>query len=252
MNRLLFVRRHRFAYSNAVPAADAHSLVPKKNERAQMAKLLVIEDHALVREGLVQTLRQLDAMEVSEVADFQGANVLLERGEIFDLALLDLGLPGVDGVTCLKSFRQRYPSMPVVILSAYDDAHTVNRAMRCGAAGFVSKASSSDRLLAVLREVLSGNVQSPDAAQKKKVFVASPHLPMGKGKTDPADFGLTDRQVEVLSLMVRGKSNRDIAGLLGLSEGTVKIHLSTIFKRLGVSSRTQAMIVVARRGIRLD
>ena len=218
-----------------------------------MAKLLVIDDHALVREGLVQTLRQLDAMEVSEVADFHGANVLLEQNGAFDLVLLDLGLPGVDGVTCLKSFRQRYPSMPVVILSAYDDAHTVNRAMRCGAAGFVSKASSSDRLLTVLREVLSGSVLSPEAAQRK-VFVTPPHLPLvGKGKkTDPAAFGLTDRQVEVLGLMVRGTSNRDIASLLGLSEGTVKIHLSMIFKRLGVSSRTQAMIVVARRGIRLD
>ena len=218
-----------------------------------MAKLLVIEDHALVREGLVQTLRQLDAMEVWEVADFHGANVLLEQKGAFDLVLLDLGLPGVDGATCLKSFRQRFPEMPVVILSAYDDAHTVNKAMRGGAAGFVSKASSSDRLLAVLREVLSGNVLSPEASQKK-AFVTSPHLPLiGRGKkTDPAHFGLTERHVEVLNLMVRGKSNRDIASLLGLSEGTVKIHLSTIFKRLGVSSRTQAMIVVARRGIRLD
>lgn len=216
-----------------------------------MVKLLVIEDHALVREGLVQTLKQLDAVEISEVADFDGANALLDLGHVFDLVLLDLGLPGVDGLTCLKSFRLRYPSMPVVILSAYDDAHTVNKAMKGGAAGFVSKAYSSDRLLTVLREVLSGNVLSPDVSQKK-AFVASHHLPTGEGDADPSDFGLTDRQAEVLGLMVRGKSNRDIAGLLGLSEGTVKIHLTAIFKRLGVSSRTQAMIVVARRGIRLD
>lgn len=216
-----------------------------------MIKLLVIEDHALVREGLVQTLKQLDAVEISEVADFDGANTLLDQGHVFDLVLLDLGLPGVDGLTCLKSFRLRYPSMPVVILSAYDDAHTINKAMKGGAAGFVSKAYSSDRLLTVLREVLSGNVLSPDVSQKK-AFVASHHLPTGEGDADPSDFGLTDRQAEVLGLMVRGKSNRDIAGLLGLSEGTVKIHLTAIFKRLGVSSRTQAMIVVARRGIRLD
>lgn len=217
-----------------------------------MAKLLIIEDHALVREGLVQTLRQLDAVEVSEVADFDGANALLEQqGCSFDLVLLDLGLPGVDGLTCLKSFRTRYPWMPVVILSAYDDAHTVGKAMKGGAAGFVSKSYSTDRLLSVLREVLSGNVLSPEVSDNK-VFVASHHLPTGDGDADPSSFGLTDRQAEVLSLMVRGKSNRDIAALLGLSEGTVKIHLTAIFKRLGVSSRTQAMIVVARRGIRLD
>ena len=220
---------------------------------APMVKLLVIEDHALVREGLVQTLRQLEesGVEVSEVADFEGANALLDQGQAFDLALLDLGLPGVDGLTCLKSFRQRYPSMPVVILSAYDDARTVTKAMKCGAAGFVSKSYSSDRLLSVLRDVLSGNVFSPDVSEKK-AFVASHHLPTGEEETDPSEFGLTERQTQVLALMARGKTNRDIAALLGLSEGTVKIHLTAIFKLLGVSSRTQAMVVVARRGICLD
>ena len=123
--------------------------------------------------------------------------------------------------------------------------------MKCGAAAFVSKTCSSDRLLSVLREVLAGNVFSPDVTQKN-AFVASPHMPIGEGDVDPADFGLTDRQAQVLGLMVRGKSNRDIGALLGLSEGTVKIHLTSIFKLLGVSSRTQAMVIVARRGIRLD
>ena len=217
-----------------------------------MVKLLVVEDHALVREGLVQALKQLQETEVDvfEVSDFDGANLLLAQGHAFDLVLLDLGLPGVDGLSCLKSFRQRYPSMPVVILSAYDDAQTINKAMKNGAAAFVSKTYSSDRLLSVLREVLAGSVFLPDVFQKN-AFVASPHTPIGGGDADPADFGLTERQAEVLGLMVRGKSNRDIGALLGLSEGTVKIHLTAIFKLLGVSSRTQAMVVVARRGIRI-
>ncbi len=219
-----------------------------------MVKLLVVEDHALVREGLVQTLRQLDTsvVEVVDVADFEGANALLVQGHLFDLMLLDLGLPGIDGLTCLKSFRQRYPLMPVVILSAYDDSRTVNKTMKCEAAGFVSKSYSSERLLEVLREVLAGHVSSPEVSSNKS-FVATPISPISEeGDVDPADFGLTERQAEVLGLMVRGKSNRDIAALLGLSEGTVKIHLTAIFKALGVSSRTQAMVVVARRGIRLS
>ena len=218
-----------------------------------MVKLLVVEDHALVREGLVQTLRQLKEKDtnVLEVSDFDGANRLLEQGHVFDLVLLDLGLPGVDGLSCLKSFRQRYPEMPVVILSAYDDTHTVSKTLKCGAAAFVSKTCSSDRLLSVLRGVLAGNVFSPDVTEKQ-AFVASPLAPIGEGDVDPADVGLTDREAQVLGLMVRGKSNRDIGTLLGLSEGTVKIHLTAIFKLLGVSSRTQAMVVVARRGIRLD
>lgn len=219
-----------------------------------MVKLLVVEDHALVREGLVQTLRQLDTsdVEVFEVADFDGANGLFMQGYAFDLVLLDLGLPGVDGLTCLKFFRQRYPLIPVVVLSAYDDAHTVGKAMKCGAAGFVSKTCASDHLLSVLRDVLAGRVFSPEIplSPSSVSFPVFSHFPIGEGR-EPSDFGLTERQAEVLSLMVKGKSNRDIAGLLGLSEGTVKIHLTAIFKVLGVSSRTQAMVAVARQGIRL-
>jgi DNA-binding NarL/FixJ family response regulator len=215
-----------------------------------MIKLLVVEDHALVREGLVQTLRQLDEdVEVFDVSDCDGANRLLEREQSFDLMLLDLGLPGIDGLSCLRSFRQRYPGMPIVILSAYDDAHTVGKAMKGGAAAFVSKAYSSESLLSVLREVLAGRALNLELLPIASAATA-PRAPAA-GKAKPADFGLTDRQTEVLGLMASGKSNRDIAALLGLSEGTVKIHLTAIFKLLGVSSRTQAMVVIARRGLRL-
>jgi DNA-binding NarL/FixJ family response regulator len=215
-----------------------------------MVKLLVVEDHALVREGLVQTLRQLETdVDILAVADSDGASALLEQGQDFDLILLDLGLPGVDGFSCLRAFRQRYPAIPVVILSAYDDAPTVNKAMKCGAASFVPKTYSSDRLLAVLREVLAGRVFPPDLVSASLAAI-SPHASNGKDAT-PSDFGLTERQAEVLGLMASGKSNRDIAGQLGLSEGTVKIHVTAIFKALGVSSRTQAMVAVARHGIRL-
>lgn len=212
-----------------------------------MVRLLVVEDHALVREGLVQTLRQLGAeIEVRDVPDFEGACALLEQ-QRFDLLVLDLGLPGLDGISCLRSFKQRYPVMPVVILSAYDDAHTISKAMKSGASGFVSKAYSSEQLLTVLRDVLAGRICIPVSAASP---AHSPNPPIG-GDVDPADLGLTERQAEVLGLMASGKSNRDIAALLGLTEGTIKIHLTTIFKLLGVSSRTQAMVVVAQRGIRL-
>ena len=124
-----------------------------------MVRLLVVEDHALVREGLVQTLRQLEAgVEVCDVADATSAIEMLDAGRGFDMMLLDLGLPGVDGMTCLSMLRKRFPQLPVVILSGYDDAHTVSRALKAGAAGFVPKAYSSDRLLAALRQVRSGRV----------------------------------------------------------------------------------------------
>jgi DNA-binding NarL/FixJ family response regulator len=215
-----------------------------------MLKLLVIEDHALVREGLVQTLRQLNhEVQILEAADCAAAQDLLEREPDFDLVLLDLGLPGMDGLTCLGVIRQRYPSVPVVIVSAYDDAHTVSRAMKGGASGFVPKAYSGERLIAALNEVLAGQIFTPEQMPPVSLGADLPHAPVGDA-AEPAEFGLTERQSEVLALMTRGKSNRDIAEQLGLSEGTVKIHITAIFKALGVSSRTQALVAVARYGIR--
>lgn len=215
-----------------------------------MLTLLVVEDHVLVREGLVQTLRHLEAgVLVFEAADSDGANALLEQGQIFDLMLLDLGLPGLDGLSFLGTLRKRFPAMPVVILSAYDDAHTVSKALKSGAAGFVPKSYSSDQLLEALREVLEGRIYTPGRVSAAAALT-SPKVPIG-GYSEPSEFGLTERQAEVLGLMASGRSNRDIAGLLGLSEGTVKIHMTAVFKALGVSSRTQAMVVIARQGIRL-
>ena len=213
-----------------------------------MTTLLVVEDHALVREGLVQTLHQLGAdVEVLEADGCASASVLLEtQGGRIDLMLLDLGLPGIDGISCLRVFRKRYSRVPVVILSAHDDAHTVSTAMSCGAAGFVSKACSSDRLLESVREVLAGGELAPVPFTPGSVA----HSPIG-AVSDAKELGLSRRRTEVLSLMVHGKSNREIAELLGLAEGTIKVHLTAIFKALKVTSRTQAMVVAARHGIKL-
>ena len=216
-----------------------------------MLKLLVIEDHVLVREGLVQTLRQLDDdVVVHEAADCEAGCAVLGTAEDFDLVILDLALPGIDGLTCLALLRQRFPALPVVIVSAYDDAHTVNNSLKSGAAGFVPKAYSSDRLLDALRQVLDGSIYVPEQTLPAAAGVGIAMPPAGGRKT-PAEIGLTNRQADVLALMAKGRSNREIAELLGLSEGTVKIHITAIFKALGVSSRTQALVAVARQGVEL-
>jgi DNA-binding NarL/FixJ family response regulator len=215
-----------------------------------MTSLILVEDHALVREGLVQTLRTLgEGVMVDEAADCESANRLLEESSSYDLMILDLGLPGIDGLSFLSLIRRRCPGMPVIILSAYDDAHTVQLAMQSGAAGFVPKSYSSEQLLEVVREVLAGGVFAPHEISRVGRAL-QPSIP-ARRSVESADFGLTERQSEVLRLMASGKSNRDIAALLGLSEGTVKIHLTAIFKALGVSSRTQAIVAVARQGVRL-
>ena len=215
-------------------------------------RLLVIDDQALVREGLVRLLAQIEGQsEVLQADTFENALVLLEDSNDFDLVLLDLMLPGIDGFAGLDVLRRRFPATPVIVVSAYDDTPTVNRVLGLGASGFIPKAFSGEELLAAVRKVLDGHIFRPMGHQSSRIGNDTPlretnRFPAG---VKPSEVGLTDRQAQVLALMVRGLSNRDIADQLKLSEGTVKIHATAIFRALDVSSRTQALVAVARYGI---
>lgn len=217
-----------------------------------MLKLLVVEDHALVREGMVRLLAQIaPQVSVSEAANFEAAlNQLDDDGE-YDLVLLDLAMPGIDGFAGLDVLRRRYPAMPVVVVSAYDDMPTVNRVIGLGASGFIPKAYSGEALLSAVRSVLDGNIFRPSGQQSGPALEDNELQEAHRfpNSIKPADIGLTDRQAQVLALMVRGHTNREIAEQLSLSEGTVKIHATAIFRTLDVSSRTQALVAVARYGI---
>jgi len=216
-----------------------------------MLKLLVVEDHALVREGLVRLLGQIEEdVKVFDSADFESALAMLDSEGEFDLLLLDLALPGIDGFAGLDILRRRYPSMPVAVVSAFDDTPPITRVMNLGASGFIPKAFSGEALLSAVGEVLAGNIFRPNGnnQQSSRMDDATP-LPPYRINVQPEEVGLTSRQAQVLALMVRGLSNRDIAEQLDLSEGTVKIHVTAVFKALGVNSRTQALVAVARYGI---
>lgn len=193
-----------------------------------------------MREGLLLALRGLDEggipAEILGAQDAEEATRLLAASDDFDLILLDLMLPGTGGMAFLGVIRKRHPHMPVVVLSALDDGETVLKAMRHGAAGFVSKASPTDTLMEALREVLAGEIWLPpefrELTGKRR-----------RAKTVAERFGLTKSQARVLELLAEGKTNREIGALLGVTEGTVKIHVSAIFKALGVSNRSQALLV---------
>lgn len=203
-------------------------------------RILVIEDHALVREGLMLALQSLetvdDPAEVLGAKDAEEASQQLERDDNFDLMVLDLMLPGTSGMAFLGVVRKRHPHIPVVILSAMDDIDTVTKATRSGAAGFVSKASPTAILLEALREVLAGDVWVPpeyrELTGKRK-----------RPRTVAERYGLTKSQARVLELLAEGKTNREIGELLDVTEGTVKIHVSAIFKALGVTNRSQALLI---------
>jgi DNA-binding NarL/FixJ family response regulator len=209
-----------------------------------MLKLLVVEDHALVREGLLATLKNLGAeTQTFGVEDANKAISILETEDI-DMLILDLMLPGIKGQTFLPIVRRRFPTVPVVILSALDDADTVAKVMKAGASGFVSKSGSSTELLDALRVVLSGEIYLPP---KLRELSNRSEVAHGEGKSLAQRFGLTAGQARVLELLTDGRSNRQIGELLGLTEGTVKIHVSAVMKAMGVTNRSEAALLASRK-----
>jgi len=208
-----------------------------------MAKILIVEDHALVREAMAQTLSHLEpGMECVEAKGAEEALAVLEQGGDWDLAVVDLNLPDMSGFSLLGVMAKRYPDLPALVVSGNDDPASIKRAMKAGASGFVPKASSGAKMLEAVRTVLDGGVFTPemsgDAANRKG------GAPVGER------FGLTAAQTRVMELLTQGKTNREIADLLGLSEGTVKVHMSAIFRALNVSSRAQALVVITRHSSR--
>jgi DNA-binding NarL/FixJ family response regulator len=210
-------------------------------------RILVVEDHAVVREGLMLALHALaqpdTACAILGAESADAATRMFDSGEEFDLILLDLMLPGTGGLAFLGVLRRRFPEVPVAVLSAHDDADTVLRAMRQGAAGFVSKSSPTGVLLEALRTILAGENWLPPqyrelVGKKRK-----------RAKTVAQRYGLTNAQTAVLELLVEGKANQEIAAQLGSSVGTVKIHVSAIFKAMGVTNRSQALVVAQGKSL---
>lgn len=221
-------------------------------------KILVVDDHTLIREGLRLVLKELDdEVVVLEAQNCQETLRLAEDNPDLDLVLLDLHLPGVHGFDALAEVRERHPAIPVVVLSATDTRDTVIGALDRGAMGFIPKSSSTRVILGALRLVLSGGVYLPTAvlmhADHSIPGATSPPQDASRPSvSSPAELGLTERQAEVLALMVQGKPNKLICRELGLAEGTVKLHVTAILRALNVCSRTQAVIVVGRLGLKLD
>jgi DNA-binding NarL/FixJ family response regulator len=220
-------------------------------------QVLIVDDHPLIREGLARVTRGLDGIsEVFEAADATAAMAALERVE-FGLILLDLGVPGADGLSLLETLRGARPEVPVVIVSASDGRAEVFGALDAGAMGFISKRSSTSMLLAALKVVLAGGVSVPPHVAEQPDDALAAHASTVDADAAAASaaaitrLGLTDRQVDVLTLMVQGMPNKAICRDLGLSEGTVKTHISAILRALEVANRTQALFAVSRLGLRL-
>jgi len=218
-------------------------------------KVLVIDDHPLVQEGVSAALDSLaDEVNIMAARDAEQGLALAAEHPDLDLVLLDLALPGMSGFNLIGKLHERLPSLPVVVLSALEEPENVRHAINAGAMGFVPKSAATRVLLEVLQQVLEGNVTVPLALQSVGQSVSPGFVPGGTGgavsaSNEPDVALLTLRQLEVLSRVCQGKTNKQIATELGLSEKTVKAHVTAIFKVLGVVNRTQAVLVARRVGM---
>jgi len=202
-------------------------------------KILIGDDHVLFREGLRRLLEQLkDEATFGEANNFDELLAMAGAGEPYDLVLTDLRMPGWPGFSGIGALQAKQPNAKIVVVSASEAHADVRDALENGAAGYIPKSSSVKIMLSALDLIFSGGVYVP-ATVLRDSGEAEP-----RGAVLPADPQLeqllTHRQREVLDRLREGKSNKQIAHELGLSEGTVKIHMTAIFKSLGVRNRTQA------------
>lgn len=209
-------------------------------------RILIGDDHLLFREGLRRLLEQLHADATFIEAGTFGE--MLERGRAdgtFDVVLMDLHMPGWPGFEGLQELQALQPGVPVVVISASETLSDIRGALDHGATGYIPKSSSVKVMMGALNLVFSGGIYVPPGA-----LTAIAEQPQRRRGLDMGDrgsnYGLTQRQREVLDCLRAGKSNKQIAYELGLSEGTVKIHVTAIFKSLGVKNRTQAVIAAAQ------
>lgn len=210
-------------------------------------KVLVVDDHALIREALHSVLKQLNREAVIfEASNSQKAMRIVEEHPDISFILLDINLPDRDGFSVLRELRERYATIAIVILSSSDDQDTVKRAFKLGALGFIPKTTEREVILNAIKLVFSGGVYIPSQMLEE---TRSPRLvddPAGRDSFK--GIGLTDRQIEILALLMKGRSNKVIARTLNMAVPTVKNHITAVLKTLGVASRTEAIIKVGKMG----
>lgn len=216
-------------------------------ESKKLITIVIADDHTLVREGTKQLLDEHPGLSVvGEAADGQEAVEVVTRLKP-DVVLMDIAMPGMNGIEATKRIKETNPSTSVLVLTAYDDEQYIYALLDAGAAGYLLKNVSGEELARSIYAVAEGeSVLHPSVAAK--VFKRVTSGAVGLAKAGGIDQ-LTERELAVLRLAARGLSNKMIARDLDLSDRTVQVHLSNVFGKLGVASRTEAVITALRRGI---
>jgi DNA-binding NarL/FixJ family response regulator len=213
-------------------------------------RILIVDDHSLVRRGMTYVVKE--GFPDADVVEADGAASALDRardGAPFDLALVDVRMPDLDGLELLRALKVDFPELPVIMLSTYDNAPYVKRALADGASGYLLNDATPEDLSQAINVALSGsgNVLSPRVIQN----LFEEHEASGRDHTNGrrGEYNLTQREHDILALLSEGRANRDIAQQLYLSEKTVKAHLAAIFRKLGVTNRTQAAMMAVQMGV---
>ena len=215
-------------------------LLEKEETITDAIHIIIADDHPLVRGALKQALTSgIKGAEIREASDLPSLSRELARGEPVDLILLDLAMPGVSGFSGLLYLRSQHPEIPVVVVSATEDHSVMRRCVEVGAAGFIPKSAELETMHEAIRVVLSGEIWTPD-----DLDVATPDASVVDMMRRLSS--LTPQQLRVLMMLSQGLLNKQIAYELKVSEATVKAHVSAILQKLGVDSRTQAVIAVSK------
>jgi len=210
-----------------------------------MTRILIADDHPMVRDALRNAV--LYSCQATDVTEADGLDAVMrtleERGDL-DLILLDVNMPGMNGLGGLRTLRQRFPATPVVVVSAHEERRMVREAIESGAAGFIPKSTPRDAIAAALRQILNGEVYLPPQAEDGPCVEDAEDA-------ETADIArriatLTAQQLRVLEMLGTGKLNKEIAFDLSITETTVKAHVSAILQKLKVYSRTQAVVIANR------
>ena len=204
-------------------------------------RLMIADDHPLFRGAMREAVNGLPGhVECTEAGSFDDVAALLDKGSEFDLVLLDLSMPGARGFSGLMYLRAQYPGVPVAVVSANDDPMAIRRCMEFGASGFIPKTLGVEGMRDAISRILGGGVYTPPDIDLTSGSDAEAAELMARMAT------LTPQQVRVLMMLSEGLLNKQIAYQLGVSEATVKAHVSAILQKLGVESRTQAVIAAAK------
>ena len=206
-------------------------------------RVMLVDDHTMVRRGLATFLKVFDDLELAGEAENGEIAIQLCAETLPDVILMDMIMPGMDGPTATRAIRQKFPKIQVIALTSYKEGKLIKSALEAGAIGYLLKDVSADDLVWAIRAAHAGrSTLSPEAAQ---VMVETANQPPAPG------LDLTEREREVLTLMIEGLNNTQIAGRLTVSPSTVKSHVSNILTKLGVASRTEAVTLALRNNILL-